>query len=61
MSSRMRWMIFIGGNVAIAIVVWISAPLVFGERPPLWVWAVVAAGIIALDAALAVRRRRAIV
>jgi hypothetical protein len=51
-------MIFIVGNAAIVLIVWITAPLVFGERPPLWIWAPVAAAIVAIDAILAVRRRR---
>jgi len=48
------------GNAAIAFAAWLTATLVLGERPPLWVWAIVAAGIITFDAVLAVRRRRAI-
>jgi hypothetical protein len=58
MSSRTRWTIFIVGNAAIVLIVWLTAPLVFGERPPLWIWALVAAGIVTIDAVLAVRRRR---
>ncbi len=60
MSSQTRWTIFIVGNAAIAAVVWLTAPLAFGERPPLWVWAVVAAVIVTIDAALAVRLRRTV-
>ncbi len=59
MSKRSLWTIFLAGNAAIAIAVWLTAPLVFGERPPFWIWAIVAAGIIAFDSGLAVRRGRA--
>jgi len=60
MSRRTLWTIFVMGNAAIAFAAWLTATLVLGERPPLWVWAIVAAGIITFDAVLAVRRRRAI-
>jgi hypothetical protein len=60
MSKRSLWTIFVVGNAAIAIVAWLTAPQVLGERPPFWIWAIVAAGIIAFDAVLGVRRRRAI-
>jgi hypothetical protein len=57
MSTRTRWTIFIVGNAAIGIVVWLTAPVVFGERPPFWLWAVVVAAMVALDAVLLTRRR----
>jgi uncharacterized membrane protein len=57
MSTRSRWTIFIVGNAAIGVLVWLTAPLVFGERPPFWIWAVVVAAIVTLDAMLLVRRR----
>jgi hypothetical protein len=58
MSSRTRWTIFLAGNAAIAFVVWLTAPLVLGERPPFWIWAVVVAGIVAINAVLTVRSQR---
>jgi uncharacterized membrane protein len=57
MSTRSRWTIFIVGNAAIGVLVWLTAPLVFGERPPFWIWAVVIAAILTLDAIVFVRRR----
>jgi hypothetical protein len=60
MSKRSLWTIFILGNATIAVAAWLTAPLVLGERPPFWIWAIVATGIIAFDAVLAIRRRRAI-
>jgi hypothetical protein len=58
MSSRTRWTIFIVGNASIVLIVWMTAPLVFGERPPIWIWAAVAAAIVTIDAAIVIRRRR---
>jgi hypothetical protein len=58
MSKRTQWTIFIVGNAVIAVVLWLTAPRVLGERPPLWVWAIAAGVIVAADAVLAVRRRR---
>jgi hypothetical protein len=58
MSNRTRWAIYIFGNAAIAVAVWLTAPEVFGERPPLWIWALVVGVMLVLWEVMATRRRR---